>query len=313
MSCVVPGTSHSILFLLFTNYNKHLNQKKSCQINIFEVLGLKIPNPQSTNNWELKIWSKITVSNYLFKGCRSGYHSSKRPERVSSQIFPKDPGRRHQWIKAIPRKDWSPGKRAVVCSLHFEDTDFKVGREDTNKRRKLGNLRIRCLKDDAVPRIFPNLPSYLTRHRPKERPSISTSASRFKVMELKVNEEAENFLRADKISTFEELKISEAFNFPSSWNVVSHEISDRIIFDEIALNEDGKPTFKFSLTVQQNLQVMMFAKNIMIPVKSILHICKSGKIEHLSDVTNIIAFLNSFADSPCPIEDTLEDYTSRLE
>ena len=132
-------------------------------------------------------------------------------------------------------------------------------------------------------------------------------------MELKVNEEAENFLRADKISTFEELKISEAFNFPSSWNVVSHEISDRIIFDEIALNEDGKPTFKFSLTVQQNLQVMMFAKNIMIPVKSILHICKSGKIERLSDVTNIIAFLNSFADSPCPIEDTLEDYTSRLE
>ena len=232
---------------------------------------------------------------------------------MSSHVFPKDPGRRDQWIKAIPRKDWSPGKRSVVCSLHFEDMDFKVGRKDSNKRRKLGNLRIRCLKDDAVPRIFPNFPNYLTTHRPKERTSISTSASRFEAMELKVNEEAENFLRADKISTFEELKKSDAFNFPSSWNVVSHEISDRIIFDEVALNEDGKPTFKFSLTVQQNLQVLMFAKNIRISVKRILHICKSGKIERLSDVTNILAFLNSCADSPRPIEDTLEDYASRLE
>ena len=232
---------------------------------------------------------------------------------MSRHVFPKDPGRKEQWIKAIPRKDWSPGKYAVVCSLHFEETDFKSGREDTNKRRKLENLQIRCLKHDAVPRIFPNLPSYLTSHRPKERPSSSTSASRFQVMELKMNEEAENFLDADRISTFEDLKTLKAASFPSSWNVISHEGSDRIIFDEILLNEDGRPTFKFSLTVQLNLQVVMFTRNISVPIKRILHICKSGKIERLSDVTNILAFLNSFADSPQPVEDTLHNYTSRLE
>ena len=97
-----------------------------------------------------------------FAGCRSGYGQEKLPEGVSAHIFPKDPIRRDLWIKAIPRADWIPAQNARVCSLHFEDSDYKGARKDSNPSRQLGELKTRQLKPDAVPRKFPGLPAYLS-------------------------------------------------------------------------------------------------------------------------------------------------------
>lgn len=105
----------------------------------------------------------------LFSGCRSGYQQEKLPDGVSSHIFPKDPGRRNRWIQAIPRADWIPAKKARVCSLHFEDSDFESSRKDSNPSRHRGELKTRRLKPDAIPRKFLGLPSYLSSARPKER------------------------------------------------------------------------------------------------------------------------------------------------
>ncbi|VEN52661.1 unnamed protein product [Callosobruchus maculatus] len=57
--------------------------------------------------------------------------------------FPKDAALREKWIRAVRRKDFEPGSRAVLCSKHFEDSDYVQTVMDTKR-----------LKKDAVPSIF---------------------------------------------------------------------------------------------------------------------------------------------------------------
>ncbi|KAH7983378.1 hypothetical protein HPB52_011525 [Rhipicephalus sanguineus] len=38
--------------------------------------------------------------------------------------FPKDEARKKSWIKANPRKDFTPSIHSKVCELHFLEADF---------------------------------------------------------------------------------------------------------------------------------------------------------------------------------------------
>ena len=250
---------------------------------------------------------------FLFSGCRSGYRKEKLPEGVSSHVFPKDPARGELWIKAIPRAGFNPARKAVVCSRHFEDSDFEKERKDSNPRRQLGQLKKRRLRPDAVPRRFPGLPSYLSSQRPRQRSEAATLESRAQREVEKMGAKSCEYLQSDQIMSHESLKSLRSSDFPSSWNVITHESSDSIFFEEISFDEDGMPGFKFSLTVESDLQVMIFARGLTVPMKKISHIVKNGKVERISDITNICAFLNSYADVCPPAADVIESCIAKLE
>lgn len=90
--------------------------------------------------------------------------SQRYPDGVTKHRFPKKNPKRLEWIRAIPRDNWEPPLNAVVCSLHFDESDFSQDRSDSNPYRKLkeGKLRRRQLKENAVPRFFPGLPKYFS-------------------------------------------------------------------------------------------------------------------------------------------------------
>ena len=91
-------------------------------------------------------------------GCKSGYgYQSKLPEGVRKHRFPKDPKIREVWRKAIPRQNWEPTDSSIVCSLHFNDSDYITERQDNNQYRSQGPLKLRRLKPDAIPRRFPGI------------------------------------------------------------------------------------------------------------------------------------------------------------
>ena len=73
-----------------------------------------------------------------------------------------------RWLRAIPRKNWMPNKNSVVCSLHFNDSDFVTDRADSNISRGINRekLKKRTLMEDAVPSVFPGLPCYLSKDMP---------------------------------------------------------------------------------------------------------------------------------------------------
>ncbi|KAK3912045.1 Zinc finger protein 287 [Frankliniella fusca] len=81
--------------------------------------------------------------------------------------FPENPLLRRQWIANIGRPHWSPGRRSVVCSAHFEESQVEmkdkqiVLREgaiptlfQTSRKKKLRKLEIKKLSDCSQVVLF---------------------------------------------------------------------------------------------------------------------------------------------------------------
>ena len=75
------------------------------------------------------------------------------------------------WLSKIPRTDFVPSERAVVCINHF--AEHFVVTVDSVKRPDGTILTVErakpMLTDDAYPSIFPNCPSYLSEEPPSKR------------------------------------------------------------------------------------------------------------------------------------------------
>ena len=155
----------------------------------------------------------------------------KLPPGISTHIFPNDGARRAEWICAIPWKNWQPAKKAIVCSLHFQECDFKRLSNDTNPSQFPAKLTRKHLTEDAIPSVFPNLQAYQTKKKAKNRSRTATWAvSHQNATEM--NDAAnQKFLEADGVSECDEILKIDVKNFLSSWNVITHTKSHQIHLD----------------------------------------------------------------------------------
>ena len=99
-------------------------------------------------------------------GCRSNYASTSKEEGyVSVFKFPSDEKRKDEWIRNIPRGQWKPTVNSVVCIKHFSESDVETIEHFTNQygEQKCRKRDKPTLKPCAVPRVFPNLPKYLSK------------------------------------------------------------------------------------------------------------------------------------------------------
>ena len=246
-------------------------------------------------------------------GCKSGYGTkSKFPPGVSKHHFPKDEASRECWRKAIPRENWTPTDSSVICGLHFEESDFLSERDDKNVYRNNGDLKLRRLKKEAIPRLFPNCPSYLSTKKPKERSATSTSGARRSKLAEKAESEAARFLALDAVESFEELAENLPSQFPPSWSVTTLKDEEKLVLEDLTVDEDGKPTLKFSLTIFKSLEFVLSSKDVIVPTSKVKHITSNKKIQRHSDVMNILAFLNSFSDGEPNVQDVIEYCISKL-
>ncbi|XP_030747264.1 uncharacterized protein LOC115875863 isoform X1 [Sitophilus oryzae] len=141
---------------------------------------------------------KNLYSRYCFApGCTSGCYTKKKANKERGErnpsLFkaPNDPGSLQQWQRAIPRADKTLSSKDVVCELHFLDEDIMTHYETkladgTISRIKRGRP---TLKQGSIPRIFPNLPSYLSNYKRKRKPPrvrVTVSNTK-KIKDLPVN------------------------------------------------------------------------------------------------------------------------------
>ena len=119
--------------------------------------------------------------------CSSGMYlwlSFKQIRQVSSSShrFPADREGRKIWDHRIPRNKWTSSPNSVICGSHFLPSDYVTKRDDRQSRRvkrKGMDLAYRKLKLNAVPSVWPGLPSLLTKPPPIQRPIIlACSAAR---------------------------------------------------------------------------------------------------------------------------------------
>lgn len=78
---------------------------------------------------------------------------------VSFHSFPSEKGIRDRWIVLTQRKNFNPGKYSYLCSEHFLSTDY------------VEYSSVKKLYPNAVPSVFPSLPTYL---QPPQKPRRST-------------------------------------------------------------------------------------------------------------------------------------------
>ena len=103
-------------------------------------------------------WKFLRVLALLSKmpaRCIVAGYSNTTKDGVSLHVFPKDENLRRIWTSKVKltRGNWkSPSDTSVICSAHFEDSDFDHGLYSLLSLKKL-----RRLKPDAVPIIKSNV------------------------------------------------------------------------------------------------------------------------------------------------------------
>ncbi|XP_064475518.1 THAP domain-containing protein 11-like [Ornithodoros turicata] len=84
--------------------------------------------------------------------CVPGYTSNAKKETGEAfHEIPSNQSLREKWLRAISRDGWTPNSTcnySTVCSKHFLPSDYKEG------------LKVRRLKNDVIPSVFPSYPAY---------------------------------------------------------------------------------------------------------------------------------------------------------
>ena len=114
-------------------------------------------------------------------------------------------------MKAIPRKNWLPGDIHRVCIKHFNVDDYKITSSDIQMSRRNSRdrqiLQRQRLQPNAVPRIFPNLPAYLSSTPITFRPnSCCSSCARLELENAKLQSLNKAILLGDNIPNCNALK-----------------------------------------------------------------------------------------------------------
>ena len=139
--------------------------------------------------------------------CREGYNPKKKKRNESSETtvtseltkkvtlfsFPKhdtEPEKRAQWIARVPLKNWNPKTSAkiYICERHFQPHHIISERSDTNKRRKRKKdsmLSYKRLTSNAIPSLWLDTPSYLSRTSYDRPTTLGSSESMKMFIEFK--------------------------------------------------------------------------------------------------------------------------------
>jgi hypothetical protein len=234
-------------------------------------------------------------------GCKSNYDSSLKNSQnnrgVSVFKFPKNEERKQAWLKIIPRKNFIPSASSVVCQLHFSSDDIilydkHLQPDGSCKQLLLKNPR---LKDGAVPSVFPNLASYLSKPAIKER---TDPEFRRETISKRQNDEVENFMKADIINNFNDLIAT----FSIELNLIGweHKIVEFGIYF-FTLNFNDSLNIETTIYINECLEVKVFIKGEELTPQDLKWILPYDlKIYRWSQLINLLARYKDSSDSYIP-------------
>uniref|UniRef100_A0A1I8GGX4 P-type phospholipid transporter n=1 Tax=Macrostomum lignano TaxID=282301 RepID=A0A1I8GGX4_9PLAT len=164
---------------------------------------------------------------------------------------------------------------AELCKLRSDPShNYRVCSIATAK------LKNRRLTDDAVPCIFPNVASYLSKAVLEERQTaVCTSAESRRENDIQRCEvEAEELLQKDVISDFHAIGMSGAGNLEIATLL---NVGQELLF-EVTVGGDKQASFAGDLVADGSLKTFAQLENILARLKNVrLEDCRHGYKEHL--------------------------------
>jgi len=232
-------------------------------------------------------------------GCKSGYKSHETDSSVTFHRFPNNAELREKWRRANPRKDFVPTEHSRLCSLHFHPSDFVDIRTDKNVSRcnkKPEKPLRRQLKEGAVPSVFPNTPSYLSKSPAADRTTTKAASSSRRADEARKLAELEtSFSASDDISTLSladvQAKLQAETPVPTGFTYTL--VDDVLLIYLLQMNADI-PKLAACITVKSDMTVSCSMQDKVIPASQYRDLVE-GRVQQLSQLVNLMARLKSWA------------------
>lgn len=207
-----------------------------------------------------------------------------------------------------------------MCEKHFLTSDFVT--TSTYRDEKTGRvlevpLQLRRLKSGAIPSLFPNCPSYLSRpttvvrEGPEEKRLRLEGESLQEAIRQSV-EAHEEEKKKNNISTFEDLLTAlTSFQTNTFWTkLVTH---DKVLF----LNFDSQeaPTVRFSVTVSADLIVKVFVGDVQLNKLGtlVLPVCLCDLREIDKVLTAVQSLAGNFSNSEERLQIVLKKTVETLD
>ena len=231
-------------------------------------------------------------------GCKSGYATNTDVDGVTFHAFPADPVLRNQWIRANPRKDFSPTKFSRICSLHFRDCDFIDVRQDSNKSRlkmKSEKPVRRRLREGAVPSIFSNVPAYLSSPAPSPRTTKAIASRRLADEERRLEELEASFNASDDITQMTHLEISQSLQSDSSapQGFIVNNVNECLLIYMLRMTNEV-PRIVVSICLKSDMSVVCSLHDKVVPQSQYCDLLTNGHVTKLSQLINLMARLKSW-------------------
>lgn len=221
-------------------------------------------------------------------GCSSNYKSKKEEGYISVFRFPTEETNRKRWIRNIPRRDWTPTNRSVVCIKHFEESDVsrvEIYKDSDGNCHEYPRQRP-LLLPNAVPKIFPGLPSYLNKIQPPTRCDPETRRKRARKEE---EEKIEAWLNDDIVQNFECLcaKYQDKLQSLGKWSV--NVLDSKIVFYSVDFSADI-PQVKVSVQINNKLICSVCVNGFILTYDDLSWILPSSlKVNRWSQIENILS------------------------
>jgi len=229
--------------------------------------------------------------------CRSNYDIKAGERSISAFTFPTEKHSRATWLRKIPRENLKVTKHTVVCIKHFHDSDIirndllpgKDGKPDILIPRNKPALR-----KDAVPCIFPNLPSYLSMSTDSVHRS-SPSKCRKKVKETNRNLQ-EKWVKQDKICSFDELANGLKEHLSTfKYSAIYQSCDNELLLYKINTPSNGEsPFLSFSVRIFKSLELKVWLNEIRLsPIDLSWLQLQDNKLLHWSQLENLLSHLHN--------------------
>lgn len=192
-------------------------------------------------------------------GCRTNYDNQS--EYLTTFFLPKDEGLRQKWLKAIPT-DVSKVKNPIVCIKHFHEDDIvrvdKVVYKGDLKEYPRARPK---LKENAIPKLFTNVPHYLSNLKTRTRRLPDVEEAQIKTAIRNSISDHVVYQQKNKIATLKDVAnaLMRLESFQKKWTFVQSEKKLVICFIDVDSDEPCAVNF---ITVFENLSFNIYVDNV---------------------------------------------------
>ena len=225
--------------------------------------------------WKLSIIGLIIVYNCSVPNYFTGSSQDQSSEKISVHKIPTDHSILNEWMNAIPREDWTPSCHSinsVLSSFHEEDFVTNTWDSDDRKKRKREDSSVRRnLKRNAIPSIFPGLPSYLSKKKVDNWSNTTSSTARLKAENLRNQKAIDSLMISTQVNSSDELQQKMNFKIlPEGVNIFEYQ--DELVYVYFELDQQRGVTALFSISVYQNLTFDTFMRGNRLSCKHVSHL-----------------------------------------